>query len=254
MKETIKVLSLFCLIFLIALTPWLLLRRESSVPDDTIHRQPVTLEAPEEPADTEADAVAASGETAVEEKLRLLYRAAVSSETYSISSVRWDTMDLALLGEVAQLQMEALVVQGALPSMELGNLGAVEPVEQVTFYDPEDATEIVRVLTVYLYYEYYMVFAVMDLDTNLFYAVAIQEPANRDEEFSLTDVRPTGFLEYLGMEESVEIYIANYGNYNGYFGNFYSTEDENFLLTFNITGKRIIYCPESLAYLGLMQY
>ena len=44
MKEAWKVMALFVAVFLIVLTPWILLRRQSTSSDSTIYREPVTLE------------------------------------------------------------------------------------------------------------------------------------------------------------------------------------------------------------------
>ena len=194
MKETIKVLTLFCLIFLIALTPWLLLRQESQSPDDTIHQEAVNLTEPEELAEgVDQDAPPGVEEPTVEEKLRILYRAGVSSGTYSSVGVNWETLDMNLLADAVQCQMEALVVYGALPQLEMGYLRGVEPVDQVTFYDPQDAAETVQIMTMYLVYENYLLFAAMDVQTNLFYAINLPEPSYLESDWLPINLQPTAF-------------------------------------------------------------
>ena len=255
MKETIKVLSLFCVVFLIALTPWLLLRQESQSPDDTIHREAVNLtetEATEELADQ--DAPPGVEEPTVEDKLRILYRAGVSSGTYSSVGINWDALDMNLLADAVQRQMEALVVYGALPQLEMGYLRGVEPVDQVTFYDPQDAAETVQIMTMYLVYENFLLYAAMDVQTNLFYAIILQEPSYLESDWLPTNLQPTAFLEYLGVEEPMEISIVNLEDSSGFYGQLTSSVDPDLVISFEITGNLICYCPGVLDYLGLMQY
>lgn len=255
MKETLKVMGLFVIVFLIALTPWLLLRQESQSPDDTVHREAVNLtepEATEELADR--DASPGVEEPTVEEKLRILYRAGVSSGTYSSVGVNWDTLDMNLLADAVQCQMEALVVYGALPQLEMGNLLSVEPVDQVTFYNPQDAAETVQIMTMYLVYENYLLFAAMDVQTNLFYAIVLPDPSYMESDWLPTNLQPTAFLEYLGVEETMEISIVNLKDSSGFFGQLTSTVDSDFIISFEITGNLICYCPGVLDSLDLMQY
>lgn len=255
MKETLKVMGLFVIVFLIALTPWLLLRQESQTPDDTVHREAVTLMEPEElaaPADLDAPP-AAEGPT-VEEKLRIMRRAAVDSGTYSSVGVNWDTLDMNLLADAVQCQMEALVVYGALPPLETGNLISVEPVDQVTFYNPQDAAETVQIMTMYLVYENYLLFAAMDVQTNLFYAIVLPDPSYMESDWLPTNLQPTAFLEYLGVEEAMEISVVNRSDGSGFFGQLTSTVNPDFIISFEITGDLICYCPGALDSLDLMQY
>lgn len=255
MKETIKVLALFSMVFLIALTPWLLLRQESLSPDDTIHRETVTLTEPEELEElADQDAPPGVEEPTVEEKLRILYRAGVDSGTYSSVGVNWDTLDMNLLADAVQCQMEALVVYGALPQLEMGYLRGVEPVDQVTFYDPQDAAETVQIMTMYLVYENYLLFAAMDMETNLFYAISLFQPSYEETDWLPTNLQPTAFLEYLGVKESMEISIVNQLDSNGFFGQLISNNYPDLILSFEITGNLICYCPGVLDYLDLMQY
>ena len=254
MKETFKVMGLFVIVFLIALTPWLLLRQESQSPDDTIHRMAVTLSSPEIAEEEPADADPETQEPTVEERLRIMRRAAVDTGTYSISAVNWDALDLALLDDAVRSQMEALLVHGALPTVEMGELRGVEPMDQVTFYDPQDAIEMVQIMTMCLVYDYCQVFAAMDLESNLFYAVSFLQTYDPASDWLPTNVQPTAFLEYLGVEEPMEISIVNLADNSGFFGTLTSSEDPDLLISFAVTAFQIGYGPEALDYLGLMQY
>ena len=254
MKETIKVMGLFVLIFLIALTPWLLLRQESQSPDDTVHRVAVPLVSPEIAEEMSADADLKDRASTVEEKLRIMRRAAVDTGTYSISSVNWDALDLTLLGDAVRSQMEALLVHGVLPSVDMGGLRGVEPMDQVTFYDPQDAIETVQIMTMYLVYDNCLVFAAMDLESNLFYAVSLPQAFDLASDWLPTNVQPTAFLAYLGVEEPMEISITNLSDGSGFFGTLVSSDDPDLLISFEVTRFQIGYSPEALDYMGLMQY
>ena len=132
-----------------------------------------------------------------------------------------------------------------LPTVEMGELRGVEPMDQVTFYDPQDAIEMVQIMTMCLVYDYCQVFAAMDLESNLFYAVSFlqtYDPRVRLAAHQCAAYRPS--WNTLGVEEPMEISIVNLADNSGFFGTLTSSEDPDLLISFAVTAFQIGYAQK----------
>ena len=263
MKEAWKVMALFVAVFLIVLTPWVLLRRQSASGDSTIYREPVTLEtaaaddesgqedsAPEEEAANAADPPKVSTDEessfSTEEQLDLITRTVYFDGTYAVTPLNNGAAEQV---DRAIEQLQALQACQALPP-EIGfipqNTSALD-CQLITFYAGERN---VQVLYLFLECVYGNPMAVaMDLDSGLLYTVAILGEYVPLEP----DVDPAAYLAYLSLDpEATSQEMETYED--GFWGTVNSRSDALWHISFEITNRYISYSAGFLEALGLMPF
>ena len=251
MKEAIQVYALLLLTILIALTPWLLLR-QNTTPDATIHHQSVTLlstelpeaaqdEQPPAPSDEAAEEAAAPPET--DEQLALIYRALFEGGYFTVPYPGESEQISILLVDQMRSQLAELQATGALIPLDFGELLSVQGGYLTSFYDPYDARQSVQVLTLRLLYEHYTVCAVMDLQTQVLYGLLIE--SSEPEAFFFSD--PKAYFSYLLPGEDNVSYTSVY-DFSG------SVSNGEYIISFTCDEFSLMYTQEFVDAVGMMLF
>ena len=261
MKEAWKVMALFVAVFLIVLTPWILLRRQSTSSDSTIYREPVTLETvaaedengdkdgvpEEEVADAADPPQLSSGEEevfTVEERLDMITRAVYFDGTYAVTPLNSDVTEQVdrVIEQLTVLQESRVLPPeiGLIP----GNLTAHEAT-MLTFY-AEEEIQILNLVLECVHGNWFS--AAMDLDNGLLYAVSILGEYVPLEP----DVEPASYLAYLSLDSEVAMQMDTYED--GFYGTLSSQGDALWHISFEITNHYLSYSAGFLEAMGLMPF